>query len=299
MQGFRKCFDLRDSAGLSATIVKSTITSAVVDFVSTTSISLVFLSDSEKEMTEVIYSQPIDPNATIFSMKIEVDGRTIESSIREKSDAAHEYEEAVKSGHGAYLGRVSVDEPDVYQLCIGNLPPKTQVLVTVSYLSEALLEDNSAADKSTLRISYPIGMFPRYTPAGRSPFLETGTRFGFGTGTGTGTSGEGISDIPIDIEVKIQQPCGISSISSKSDSPLHIRFGRSGNQSAVIKTSTSSIVGDFVLIVERFDGYKSCLWVPFGTSIEAESSESDWVDLSADFAGSTAGIGSEGGGGEE
>ena len=202
--------------------------------VSSDVISLVFLSDSENEMTEVIYSQPIDPNATIYSMKVEVEGRTIESSLREKSDAAQAYDDAVKSGHGAYLGMVSDDEPDVYQLCIGNLPPKTQVLVTLCYLSEAILEDNASACKSTLRISYPLGMFQRYSPT---------------TESRSGTSGSGISHIPIDIEVKIQQPCQISSISSNAPSQTRCEGSR-----AVVKSPTDSSVGDFVLVVERIEG---------------------------------------------
>ena len=278
-------FGLKDKKGVVASLVSSSISSSVFDFVSTTSITLRFLSDSEDEMLEVVYSQPIDPNATIYSMEVVIEGRTIKSELREKTEARKLYSDSVDTGHGAFLGENDSNQSDIYCLSIGNILPKTEVLINFSYLSELVLEDNSESNKSTLRASYPVGMFRRYSPAGRS--LADKDR--------SGTSGTGVNDIPIDIEVNIEMPCDISSISSQSDAPLRVNFGRDSHQTANVKSIISPSTGDFILIIGRVEGYRSCLWVPFLVDPTAEVGTiaastgpglsqdcSDWIEVSPD-----------------
>jgi poly [ADP-ribose] polymerase len=108
---------------------------------------------------------PHDDSAVVCGLEVFVGGKHIVAKVKEKETAHKEYREAVEKGHGAYL----MDQGNnllfflflfylfVYKLCfflqfihlnllveiddrlsisIGNLPPKTDVFLKVTYISE-------------------------------------------------------------------------------------------------------------------------------------------------------------------
>lgn len=65
------------------------------------------------------------------------------------------------SGHGAYLLEESKETPELFTVSIGNLPPKKEVLIEVTYVSELQFKDNQVRMKKwfvwhlQLRFSIP------------------------------------------------------------------------------------------------------------------------------------------------
>lgn len=72
--------------------------------------------------------------------------------MKEKEEARNTYDDAIASGHGAYLLEQSSEE--MFTASIGNLPPKKQVIVWLTYVME--LEFNDAGQ---LRLVLPEQKF--------------------------------------------------------------------------------------------------------------------------------------------
>lgn len=116
-----------------------------------------FKNDLERELLEVEFIQPLDPNAALSGMKVVVGDRCIEAQIREYRDAKKMYVNTRNGGHGAYLGTRDLEQSDVFGLSVGNILPGQVIVVTVSYLTELQLVDNCSGN-SALRLSVPRDM---------------------------------------------------------------------------------------------------------------------------------------------
>lgn len=246
---------LRDRNGVDIPIVKASFQSNVVDFISTTEVTIEFKNSSPSEMMEVVYTQPMDPQASLFKMVVKIGERVIEANAREKEAAKKAYDDAKDAGHGAYLASISDDQPDVYSLSLGNVPPGETVVVMISYVTEVLLDDNRV-DGSVLRFSIPLGLFQRYSPR-HAPSTSR-----FGSHRSDSTALGSAAEIPMDIQVAIQMPCDITSVSSPSSVPVKVALGKDSRRTASVTAHPSSRDGDFVLLIERSDPFKSSLWLP-------------------------------------
>ncbi len=89
-----------------------------------------------------------------------MDGKVVEGQIKEKEKAKDTYDDAIASGHGAYLLEEKTDAPNVFSASIGNLPPKQAVLITISYVTELAFEDG--------KLKFVLPTQP-YAPNGREP----------------------------------------------------------------------------------------------------------------------------------
>ncbi|OMJ74517.1 hypothetical protein SteCoe_26519 [Stentor coeruleus] len=89
-------------------------------------------TNKEKKPLEVEYKIPIDENSVITSLQIHLpNGITLKSYIRENSQAAEAYNDAISSGHTALLS--SSNTPDYLTINIGNLHPNAEVQVELTY----------------------------------------------------------------------------------------------------------------------------------------------------------------------
>lgn len=75
--------------------------------------------------------------------------------------AREEYDDALSSGHQAFLLEESDQSPDVFQLNVGSLPPGESAAITLVYISELAMQADDA-----LRFCLPAVLNPRYTPQG-------------------------------------------------------------------------------------------------------------------------------------
>ncbi|KAH3731904.1 von Willebrand factor type A domain [Pelomyxa schiedti] len=75
---------------------------------------------------------------SVYELEVRVADRVIKGVIQEKQSAANKYDDAIASGHGAYLLEKEVDplQGAVLRMQIGNLPPHSSAVVTLKYISE-------------------------------------------------------------------------------------------------------------------------------------------------------------------
>lgn len=67
----------------------------------------------------------------------------IEGIVKEKEEAKKEYEQAKSQGRQVAMGSIDEDSKDIMNLEIGNIPPKTEFVVTVSFLQEMAVSMNT------------------------------------------------------------------------------------------------------------------------------------------------------------
>lgn len=76
--------------------------------------------------------------------------------------AREEYDDALSSGHQAFLLEESDQSPDVFSLSVGSLPPGESASIRLEYVTELPLQADDG-----LRFCLPAVLNPRYQPRGR------------------------------------------------------------------------------------------------------------------------------------
>eukprot|EP00092_Neocalanus_flemingeri_P030787 GFUD01033440.1.p1 GENE.GFUD01033440.1~~GFUD01033440.1.p1 ORF type:complete len:808 (-),score=279.18 GFUD01033440.1:316-2739(-) len=111
----------------------------------------------EKNPIEVIYFFPAEEEAAVISCSAELDGRNIETVIKEKEKAKELYDEAIRDRKTAFL--LEETKPDIFQMKVGNLSPGSECKVTINYIMELPVEDGKT------KLTIPTTISPRYVPA--------------------------------------------------------------------------------------------------------------------------------------
>jgi len=125
----------------------------IVDFVADVEITQKFVNDYDQALEAVFKFE--SHNATITNFEVEVNGKVVKGLCTEKHEAQDKYDDAVASGHGAYLVEKDKAE-DVLKISIGNLPPKKSCILKIRYITEL------AADEEYLRFNLPATRTPIY-----------------------------------------------------------------------------------------------------------------------------------------
>ena len=125
-------------------------------------------TNNEENPIEAIYVFPIDEQAAVCGFQATIDGRTIIAEVREKQEAKDIYDDAISSGHGAYLLEESDESSDIFRISVGNLPPKKSATVELKFVTELAVEKEG-------RIVFVLTnvLRPRYSTAGTAPSLST------------------------------------------------------------------------------------------------------------------------------
>ncbi|XP_052074990.1 uncharacterized protein LOC127712542 isoform X2 [Mytilus californianus] len=92
---------------------------------------------------EAKYVFPLDDTAAVCGFEAFINGKHVIGEVKEKETAHKEYKEAISKGHGAYL--MDEEEPDVFTVSVGNLPPQARVLIKITYISELQTENEAIA----------------------------------------------------------------------------------------------------------------------------------------------------------
>ncbi|RHZ83023.1 hypothetical protein Glove_100g22 [Diversispora epigaea] len=128
----------------------------IVDMISEVQICQTY-KNTTSETIEALYKFPIYENSAIYEFEAEIDGdRKIKGIVHEAKEAAQKYQDAVESGHGAYL--LEEELPDVFQCSVGNLTPQQTVVIKITYVSE--LKHDSENER--IRFVLPTTIAPRY-----------------------------------------------------------------------------------------------------------------------------------------
>ena len=126
------------------------------------------------------YEFPLAEGASVCSFYAIVDGKKIEGKIKEKEQAKDQYDDAIASGHSAYLLEEGIlvllflllsyiphflceqksdlflvsEKKNVFKTSIGNLPPKGEVVITVVYVTELTFAEDKKVSILQSSFSY-------------------------------------------------------------------------------------------------------------------------------------------------
>ncbi len=110
-----------------------------------------------EKFLEVEYSLPLNPESSIYRFEAEFDNVKIEGIVKEKEQAKKEFEKAKQEGRQAVIGSIDPDSKDILNLEIGNIPPKTDFTVRISFLQEM-----KVSMSTFYSLEVPCTISPRY-----------------------------------------------------------------------------------------------------------------------------------------
>ena len=128
----------------------------IVDFIAEVKLSQCY-HNIENLPIEVTYHFPVDEAAAICGFEAEYeDGSVVKGVVREKNQAREEYQLARRSGKQANL--LKSVRRDIFTLNAGNLPAKSHVKITITYVTTPQSREDAAA------LVLPTCIAPRYVP---------------------------------------------------------------------------------------------------------------------------------------
>ncbi|XP_064413950.1 protein mono-ADP-ribosyltransferase PARP4 isoform X2 [Latimeria chalumnae] len=124
---------LQDNSGNCIPLEEVHMKGRILDFTAQVIIFQKYKNQSSVPI-EAKYVFPLGETAAVCGFEAFINGKHIIGEVKEKEQAHHEYRQAVKEGHGAYL--MDQDAPDVFTVSVGNLPPNATVLIKITYITE-------------------------------------------------------------------------------------------------------------------------------------------------------------------
>lgn len=124
-----------------------------------TSLTQVFSNPSDTVKSGV-YVFPLPQNAAVDHLVMHIEGRKIEGIIKRKQEAKDLFKMAKSVGKKASL--VSQIRPNIFTNRIANIPPKSEVKVTIEY------QQFIVQDKHNYSLRLPLSITPRYEPTGQA-----------------------------------------------------------------------------------------------------------------------------------
>ncbi|XP_073195422.1 protein mono-ADP-ribosyltransferase PARP4 isoform X7 [Lepidochelys kempii] len=124
---------LQDTSGNPVPLEDIHIKGRIIDFIAQIVVFQTYTNQNDNSI-EAKYVFPLDGTAAVCGFEAFINGKHIVGKVKEKEQAHKEYRDAISRGDGAYL--MDQDAPDVFTVSVGNLPPKTTVLIKVTYITE-------------------------------------------------------------------------------------------------------------------------------------------------------------------
>lgn len=125
-------------------------------------------TNKDENPIEAIYIFPLDEQATVCGFQATIDGRTIVAEVQEKQEARDTYDDAISSGQSAFLLEESDESSDIFQISVGNLPPKKEAIIELRFVTELAVEK-----EGRVVFVLPTVLNPRYSPQDSAASLST------------------------------------------------------------------------------------------------------------------------------
>lgn len=192
--------------------------------------------------TEFLF--PISPDDCFDSFEAKFNNTTIKGIIKEKEQAQEEYKSGVEQGKTVAYSEITGEASDVMKVCIGNIPPDTEIEIKYSYIQK--LESYSGklwcfklfSTVSSHRNTYDI-LTERFTKCvdGDVPFVYPAL------------APNGSQAYPWNIKVEIQSPSPITMVKSPFYK-INTLYGNEKHTCSVVLDLLSDfrLTKDFVLI---------------------------------------------------
>jgi len=200
-------------------------------------------NSQSKNPVEIFYTFPMYGGSAVYRMTADVDGKIIESVLKEQSEARAEYNIEKSKGHGVFLMERMMG--DIYSMSLGNVNPGSKIVITLY----SVVELDTEADVKCLRAMIPLTIFPRYVA----------------TDYGMGMFQRSVSNIKltyekpykVSISGHITQINGIVSVDSKTCKIMMSNFGPN-NVDFKIK-DLDKINSDIILCINIKQPNTSCI----------------------------------------
>lgn len=147
------------------------LTGSVVGTVAEFTLSQVY-TNQEKEEIEAVYVFPMSSGVSITGLQISIDGQLIEAELKEREKARETYDDAISSGHGAYLMERSTESKDIFTISVGRLPPSKTCQVLIHFVTEL-----DVISSTMYRLTIPTVVIPRYGATGHT--IVTQNRYNY------------------------------------------------------------------------------------------------------------------------
>lgn len=125
-------------------------------------------TNKDENPIEAIYIFPLDEQAAVCGFQATIDGRTIVAEVQEKQEARDTYDDAISSGQSAFLLEESDESSDIFQISVGNLPPKKEAIIELRFVTELAVEV-----EGRVVFVLPTVLNPRYSPQDSTASLST------------------------------------------------------------------------------------------------------------------------------
>nr|CAK6928091.1 unnamed protein product [Fasciola hepatica] len=113
---------------------------------------------------EAAYVFPLN-DVALFNFEARIEDRIIVAECRPRAEAKTTYDDAVASGHTAYIAEQDEGCEDVFRMRLGNIPGRSAVTIMLKYVNqldaESLVDDNI---HTRATFTLPGFLNPRYTP---------------------------------------------------------------------------------------------------------------------------------------
>eukprot|EP00090_Calanus_glacialis_P038770 TRINITY_DN6757_c0_g1_i1.p1 TRINITY_DN6757_c0_g1~~TRINITY_DN6757_c0_g1_i1.p1 ORF type:complete len:929 (+),score=240.22 TRINITY_DN6757_c0_g1_i1:18-2804(+) len=127
----------------------------VVNFTAQVVVTQEFVN-RERNPIECVYFFPAEEEAAVVDFTAELEGRKVQTMVKEKEAAREEYNQAVRNKQTAFL--LEETKPDIFEIKIGHLSPGAGCKIKMTYLSELPVEEGKT------KLTIPTTVAPRYIP---------------------------------------------------------------------------------------------------------------------------------------
>lgn len=206
-------------------------------------------NDSENPI-EAMYVMPLDEEAAVCSFQATIDGsRTIVAEVKDKQEALDTYDDAIASGHVAFLLDES-ESSDIFLINVGNLPPKTSAMVEVTFVTQLSVEK-----EGRVVFVLPTVLNPRYTPRDLKPSVTTTMP----------NNTSVINKYSFDFEIQIESATAIKEITSPSHR-LKVDIDPEDNKQALVRLEEYGFDADVQVHVLSSDPFTPSALVENGAT---------------------------------
>jgi len=222
------------------------ISGRLVNFTAEVTVTQTYINKGTKPL-ECEYMFPIEEEAAVVDFKVEIEGRTLVSQVKEKEQAKKDYDDAVASKKTGFLMQQA--RPDILQISVGHLSPGAAASISLTYITEAGVEGDQ------YRFTVPTTISPKYIP----PYDNS-------------PEAAAIASIPYDFKspakLTFKLEVGMKSRIQSVTSPSHaIKQGgvstKDGLNTATVEfaATTADMDRDIVVLVASEDIHRSMVYV--------------------------------------
>ena len=219
-------------------------------------------ANKDENPIEAIYIFPLDEQAAVCGFQATIDGRTIVAEVQEKQEARDTYDDAISSGQSAFLLEESDESSDIFQISVGNLPPKKEALVELRFVTELSVEA-----EGRVVFVLPTVLNPRYSPADNAASLSTQIP----------QAATVDSPYSFEFEMKVKAMSAISEITSPSNA-LKVEVDETDeNQAKVSLAGAHNFSKDVVVHILTKEPFKPQAMVENGIKVEGKEDKEGFM----------------------